>query len=436
MLLSIFFFSILMSVRAMPNRLILNQHDISLIDQQISTIKNFDPLLLKAHPDADLTTLELVSKYGYDGELHKVTTCDDYILELHRITGRTNAERTNSSNSRAQKPVAFLMHGLLCSSAGWILVGPEKALAYILADAGYDVWLGNARGSMYSRKHKSLSVLDKEYWNFSFHEIGTIDLPAMIDYTLKTTGQKRLFYLGHSQGTTTFFVMASQLPAYQNKIEAMFAMAPVAYLGRMTSPVLNFLARFTDSLEILMELIGLYEFEPTGKGMKIFQDLVCADGSITQPLCSNLIFLITGFDNDLFNSTLLPIVLGHLPAGASTKQMIHYMQLFNTRSILNLSGKFRQYDYGWVENRKKYGSINPPLYDLSKISVPVSLHYGSNDWLAHVKDVDKLYKELGNPYGKFRVPHDSFNHLDFMLANNVKTLLYDKILSIMAQFRK
>lgn len=51
-----------------------------------------------------------------------------------------------------------------------------------------------------------------------------------------------------------------------------------------------------------------------------------------------------------------------------------------------------------------------------------------------LQDVDKLYKELGNPYGKFRVPHDKFNHLDFMWAIDVKDLLYDKILSLMTQF--
>lgn len=49
------------------------------------------------------------------------------------------------------------------------------------------------------------------------------------------------------------------------------------------------------------------------------------------------------------------------------------------------SGKFRKYDYGLIGNKKKYGSIKPPSYDLKKIRVPVSLHYSSNDWLAHEK---------------------------------------------------
>jgi len=67
--------------------------------------------------------LDLVKKFGYNGEVHEVITSDGYILKLHRITGRTNF-----NNSQVQKPVAFVMHGLLCSSACFIISGPEKGL--------------------------------------------------------------------------------------------------------------------------------------------------------------------------------------------------------------------------------------------------------------------------------------------------------------------
>jgi hypothetical protein len=55
--------------------------------------------------------------------------------------------------------------------------------AFILAQAGYDVWLGNSRGTKFSRKHLTLDPdQDKEYWEFSYAENGKYDLPAMIDY--------------------------------------------------------------------------------------------------------------------------------------------------------------------------------------------------------------------------------------------------------------
>lgn len=76
----------------------------------------------------------------------------------------------------------FLQHGILASSADWVLSGPDKALGFILADLGYDVWLGNARGNTYSRHHTQMSNSDKKYWDFSFHEMAIYDLPAEIDF--------------------------------------------------------------------------------------------------------------------------------------------------------------------------------------------------------------------------------------------------------------
>ena len=70
-----------------------------------------------------------------------------------------------------KKPVIFLQHGLLASADSWIINEETVAPAFALANKGYDVWLGNQRGTKYSRKHKSLDpdkMEDLHYWDFSF----------------------------------------------------------------------------------------------------------------------------------------------------------------------------------------------------------------------------------------------------------------------------
>lgn len=65
-------------------------------------------------------------------------------------------------------PVVFLQHCLLCSSADWLVNLRTESLAYLLANAGFDVWLGNVRGNTYSRAHVSLSPNDKKFWQFRY----------------------------------------------------------------------------------------------------------------------------------------------------------------------------------------------------------------------------------------------------------------------------
>lgn len=81
--------------------------------------------------------------------------------------------------------------------------------------------------------------------------MGIFDLPAVIDYILMQTMVPKLQYIGHSQGTATFFVLASQKPQYNDKIEVMHALAPVAFMAHVISPPIRALAPFVYSAEVV-----------------------------------------------------------------------------------------------------------------------------------------------------------------------------------------
>ena len=61
------------------------------------------------------------------------------------------------------------------------------------------MWIGNNRGTEYSRGHTELdAVNDTDYWLFSFAEMGLYDDTANISLIKQKTGAKKIFYLGYS----------------------------------------------------------------------------------------------------------------------------------------------------------------------------------------------------------------------------------------------
>lgn len=135
----------------------------------------------------------------------------------------------------------------------FIINAPWKAPAFMLVKEGFDVWMGNNRGSKYGQEHISLDPNEKEFWDFDFEEMGMKDLPAMIDLVLKETGQSKLSFLGHSMGTTQMLIGLSMIPEYyKDKINLFVAMGPVARLLNCNS---EFFRKAAEALLLVKNIV-------------------------------------------------------------------------------------------------------------------------------------------------------------------------------------
>jgi lysosomal acid lipase/cholesteryl ester hydrolase len=121
---------------------------------------------------------QICTENGFKAESFTVLTDDGYALGLWRIPG-TLAEKKDAVS---EKPVILMMHGLDSDMMEWVLNTAETAPAFVLARAGYDVWMGNNRGSKYSMGHVSMSPENLDFWDFYQEDMAKKDLPSLIEF--------------------------------------------------------------------------------------------------------------------------------------------------------------------------------------------------------------------------------------------------------------
>ncbi|XP_039338123.1 lipase member M-like isoform X2 [Mauremys reevesii] len=318
------------------------------------------------NPETFMNISQLIRYEGYPSEEYEVLTEDGYYLRINRIPyGR------EKPTDKGPKPAVLVQHGLFGQGSNWIENLANNSLGFMLADAGYDVWIGNTRGTTWSQRHQKFSVAQEEFWDFSFHEMGKYDLQAMINFILQETGQKQLYYIGYSQGGSMGFIAFSSMPQLAQKIKMFFALAPAVTVGNIKSPVVKM--------------------------------LLMPEGTLR---------------------SRLDVYTGHFPDETSIKNILHWAQAVK-------SGEFKYFDYG-SENQAKYNQSVPPFYKIEDMTVPTAVWSGGEDWIVDPKDIDMLLPRITNLVYHKNI--SDWNHWDFTWGLDAAKRVYSEIIALMGKY--
>ena len=368
-----------------------------------------------------LDQVSLLKRVGYQLHEHFVVTEDNYVLSVFHVQRAEVSPRVADDQFR---PV-LLQAGLMDSSKSLVNLGTQS-LALQLVERGYDVWLANNRGNAWSKRHLEKDFRSSQFWEFSWDHMA-LDLSAEVDYVLNYTNEQTLAYVGHSQGTMQAFAALSGERGAElaGKINLFVALAPVAFLEHMSSPLLRFLAR--SPLPGVVAALGSRDFADTPELVRdLFPD-ICDEAPAG---CGDLLALGFGHSRHIEPADYETFVTDW-PSGTSVQNLLHYVQMIK-------HGRFQKYDHGREGNLRAYGQAAAPEYDLTAFvrrKVPTLLVSGTEDTLADVKDVARL-KAIINGTVIEHVQLEGYAHMDFLWARDAADLVYPHVIKALETYAR
>ncbi|KAJ3164652.1 cholesterol esterase [Irineochytrium annulatum] len=430
-------------------------------------------------------TEDFVRFWGFPFEPHYATTKDGYILALHRIPhsrseqevmmrnpgdrrGGGGRQRSNSAssvsslssiinNSRGNlngnssshqnapggsyrggstsstaspsaRPVVLLWHGFMMCSEVWVcLPNPSQNLAFMLADAGYDVWLGNTRGNKYSCKHRSFKPTEEAFWDFSIDHLALHDLPDAVSYILKVTGAPTLSYIGFSQGTAQGFSALSMNRRLNRQINLFIAMAPVSKpQGENIYHLAN--ANFEQGIDNKL-VNALVNTSPEVIyllfGRKAMVSSTLFWQSIFTPATFATIIDICTWGLFSWSSEWISCkstVYRHLYSYTSVKMVVHWFQIMR-------NGRFQMYDENPTVIPNAAGGHLVPKFPTEHISTPIAMFYGGKDTLP---DLGYILRESPNPV--FCLQIEEYEHLTFLWGRGIEKTVFPGVLGLLNEY--
>ena len=87
-------------------------------------------------------------------------------------------------------------------------------------------------------------------------EMVEYDLPAMINMVRSKTGAKKITYIGHSQGTTIFFMLVMHNPAFAEPLITMLPWELVNNIANTLFPPIEIL----DRIAVIFQKVGIFKY--------------------------------------------------------------------------------------------------------------------------------------------------------------------------------
>ena len=197
-----------------------------------------------------------IGRYKLAWSPKKTWTDDGYQVTMYNLKGREE-----DGYYPKGRPPLLMLPGMFDDAASWLEKQTPLALDWgpmpimlQLADAGYDVWVGNVRGTEYATEHKTLKHILPDYWNFTWDDIARYDIPAMMNLMKAATKQEKIFFMGYSHGATAMIQLLQDPELGEdiaNSLHKVIALSPCAYYR-------------TDGLDESYFENGLYKFPEEG----------------------------------------------------------------------------------------------------------------------------------------------------------------------------
>lgn len=249
-------------------------------------------------------------------------------------------------------------------------------------------------------------------------EFAFYDIPNSIDYILATTSSSSLSYVGFSQGTAQAFAALAVHPLLNEKVDVFIALAPAMSPAGLSNGIVDALIKA--SPQVLFLLFGRRSILSSAT---MWQSILYPP-IFVRAIDMGLRFLFGWHAKNMSPSQKLA-AYPHLYSFTSTKAVVHWFQIIRTKT-------FQMYDDD-VQAPLSLGSVSKytkvAKFPTRNIKTPIVLVYGGSDSLV---DINVMLKELPRHTVATEIPH--YEHLDFLWAREVDTLVFPHVLDALESF--